>query len=339
MTLRRSTIQDVADAARVSRSVVSRVLNNAPIRISEEKRKTIQAAARRLNYTPHAGARRLALQKSETLRLILPEQTSAVSEVFVMELMRCITQAARAAGYDIVLDLYQPCDLERLVSRPGQADGTMLILDRNAPPEMVTLLEGRIQPLVTIGGSFAKTQPANFVDADIREGLATGTSHLLALGHRRIAFLSDVPSKAKYEGYLQALRRFGKNAHPLPELVCGESAETSAKAIRKIMNDSTRPTAVVCTTDTLALRVIQHISALDMHVPNDLSVVGFYDNIIASLTNPALTTVRVPTRAIAEATIDYLVKRIRGTNTPALREVLPCELIVRQSSAAAGTAA
>ena len=328
------SIQDVADLVQVSRAAVSLVLNDKPIRISEEKRQAIKEAAQRLGYQPHVGARRLIRRKMDTIGLIFPYQPAVLSEMFHFELTRNIVSAARERNYDILLDLFHSASPGVFSARPGRVDGTILIWDRRSPENVVEMLEQSGQPTIVLGGGYMKRKPQDFIDVDLKSGALAITNHLLKLGHRRIAFLAGIPSPQKFEGFQEAHREARIRLDHDLVLNCGMSEPEVAIAIDALLGRKTAPTAIVATNDTLAIRTIKVLLTRSIRVPRDISVVGFDDIETANLVMPNITTVRIPVGEMAEIVVSSLIRRIEREDAPHVQRMLPTKLVIRESSAA-----
>lgn len=326
------SLRDVAAAAGVSRAAVSLVLNNGRIRIGDEKRRLILDTAKRLGYQPHTGARRLALRRMETLGLVFPYDPEALSQLFLFELTRQIAVAAKAHRYDILIDFFHSSHPDSLSVDPGRTDGTILVIDRTSPAEIFTRLEKVQHPHVVFGGGFMKKRPASYVDSDVRSGTQQATRHLADLGHRTMAFLAGIPSAEKYEGHVAGLKAAGLRADADLHVPCGLAESGIDRAIGHLLARRTRPTALLATNDTVAIRAIKVLQRRGLHVPRDISVVGFDDIETASLVLPSLTTVRIPLAQMAERAVHNLIERIVGRSTQLVADILPPELIVRDST-------
>ena len=326
------SIQDVADVAKVSRAAVSLVLNDKPIRISEEKRRAIKEAAVKLGYKPHVGARRLIRQKMDTIGLIYPYDPAALTELFVYELTRSITLAAKARNYDILLDLFHSGSPEVMSARPGRVDGSILVWDQKSLEDIVAALERAGQPVLVVGGGYMERKPADFLDVDVTRGAIAVVDHLINLGHKRIAFLAGIPSPQKFEGYQMALRQGRIRTCSDLVLNCGMSEPEVAIAVDTLLRCKQRPTAIVATNDTLAIRTIKVLLTRGMRVPQDISTVGFDDIETANLVMPSLTTVRIPLGELAEIAVSSLIRQIEGQDTTDIQRMLPTRLVVRESS-------
>jgi DNA-binding LacI/PurR family transcriptional regulator len=328
-----ASIQDVADLVQVSRAAVSLVLNNKPIRISEEKRRAIKEAARQLGYQPHVGARRLIRQKMDTIGLVFPYDAAVLSELFHFELTRNIVSAARERNYDILLDLFQSKSPNILSVRPGRVDGTILIWDRHSPEQVVETLEQCGHPTIVLGGGYMDRKPQDYIDVDIKSGTLAITNHLINLGHRRIVFLAGIPSPQKLEGFHAAHRQAKLRVSEDLILHCGMSEPEVAIAIDALLKQKPRPSAIVATNDTLAIRTIKVLLTRGIHVPQDISVVGFDDIETANLVLPSITTVRIPLGEMAEIVVSSLIRRIEHEDADHVQRMLSTKLVVRESSA------
>lgn len=327
-----TSMQDVADAVGVSRAAVSLVLNNRAIRISEKKRLAIIKEAKRLNYRPNLSALRLRRQKTETLRLVFPGDPDALSELYLLELIRNIAGEAKRAGYDLLLEMaeFENEDLTKIA--PGRADGSIFLLDQNVPPGLTAAIEGTSEPFVTLGGSQMKKPPSYLVDFDVAEGMRKVTQHLIELGHREITFLAGVESTRKESGFRKAMADSGLKVRKDSIVLSGLKESSIATALTKLLECSPKPTAIVATNDTLAIRTIKTLLTMGLSVPRDISVTGFDDMETATLITPRLTTVHIPLDEIAKEAVTLLCSQIDGTTTSPQRIMLPTRLVARDSA-------
>lgn len=329
-TTQRPTISHVAQMAGVSRAAVSLVLNNGSIRISEAKRKAIQAAARELGYQPHAGARRLSHGSTETISLIFPYQPLSLSQWFIYELTHHISDQAQRHGYDLLLDLFRASSTPVSRSSPGRVDASIVICDQ--PAQDAAFLQhwqDTGHPLIVIGGNYLPTPPREFVDVDLTAGTEAATTHLLNEGHRNIAFIAVSPSEEKIAGFNAALTKHGVEALPTVLQVEGDQLRA---AFRKLMRHTSKPSAIVAANDAVALRLLKEASLLSLSVPDNLSIVGFDDVEFAALSHPALTTVAFPAKEVATKAVAALIERIRHPQTEPVRVTLTPALTIREST-------
>jgi LacI family transcriptional regulator len=326
------SIRDVAAAAGVSRAAVSLVLNGGKIRISKEKRQKIIDVARELNYTPHVGARRLAIRRMETLGLVLPTQPEALSEYNLFELTHAIAEAAREHNYDLLLHFFDPGGPNHLPGTPGRVDGSIVVLGRRETSDLPARLTAIQHPNVIVGGGFFVHKPEHYVDMDVSTGLMIATRHLIQIGHRNIAYVSHTEQSEKLNGYIVAMTkaRIPIRKEWIIEIGFTEKAMQEAASMIKQMNP--RPTALVFTSDTIAVRMMRFFREIGLRIPQDISITGF-DNIeTASFVTPGLTTVRVPTRKIADLAVRHLVGIVEKQPPRRLQSMLTAELVVREST-------
>lgn len=325
-------LREVAEAAGVSRAAASLVLNDGDIRISDRKRDEIRNAAARLGYRPHTAARRLARRKTDCISLVFSNEPGALASLFAFEVTHHIATAARAHGYDLMLDFVHSAKPDSLARDPTRVDGTLLVHDRNSANGLEQALTDSPLPSLVIGGGFTPTPPCCFVDFDIRDGARQATRHLVELGHRAIRFLGSIPSPEKFEGYTQAMTEAGHEPEPA-HVVDGVLSESAVDAqLDVILSRPRPPTAIVAANDTLAIRLVRVLHRRGLHVPRDISVVGFDDIETAAMIIPSLTTVHIPLRDLAEVSLRGLVDQIENNNREPVHTLLPTRLVVRESS-------
>ncbi len=335
------TIKDVALRGGVSKTAVSYVLSGreAGVRISDETRKRVLAAAQDLGYHPNALARGLARRRTDTLTLVMqfPSVFSGWSG-FVNELMHGATDAATALGFDLMLHTKGHGEVEQDAAAltDGRADGALLLRDRDDP--LAERLQGRGLPFVQIFSSSASLQTC-FVDCDNAAGARLAVDHLWALGHRRIGHLFGSPHSAaaseRLHGYRDALCAHG--VAPRSEWECGIGyAGDDFAPFAAMMTRPEAPTAIFAWSDDVAVRAVRVLSEqLGQRVPEDVSVVGFDGTEMCEHTSPRLTSVRQPVYAMAARGVETLAALIRCEPVPERAIVFAPTLSVRDSTAAA----
>jgi DNA-binding LacI/PurR family transcriptional regulator len=339
MPKRRSTSIDVARAAGVSRTTVSFVLNNTPdMRISEETRQRVLAAARKLNYHRDAAGRRLATGKTHVLGLVISQSPDRVAaDAFLPQVMHGLQQAAHQRGYHILFHAQEPGQDHLIYTdlvRERHVDGIVLSGPRTDDAELVKLHREGV-PIVLLGQLPETSIP--FVDVDNVGGARMAVKHLLDLGHTRIGIITNAPvtytaSRDRLAGYKSALKAHGIKFDKA--LVCmGDFTEASGEAaMRRIFETSPRPTAVFVASDVVALGALRTIKARKLHVPNDISLVGFDDVPLASYVEPPLTTIRLPAYELGWDAGERLIHLIDGEELPTPGILLETKLVVRGST-------
>ncbi len=328
-----SKIQDVASAARVSATTVSRYLNGR-MELPSETALRIDKAIKALDYRPNALAKRLSLGKSEAIGLV----TSEIANPFFAELAAAVEGAAAAKGYDVFMISTGGCrerevaTLSRLKDR--QVDG--LILMTNQPDDGT--LAAALAPyrnVVLIDEDIAGVEvPKIFVEN--RDGAYCATRHLIAYGHARIAHIggprSLMSAAERLSGFSEAMAEAGLSVHPSHVLHGDYSREFGFAAMREILALEERPTAVFAGSDFIAIGVLQAIRAAGLQAPGDISIVGFDDMPFADFLAPALTTIRQPTADLGREGFHALLSLIEGDSPIGVKR-LPVTLVERQSVA------
>jgi DNA-binding LacI/PurR family transcriptional regulator len=332
-------MRDIASVARVSQSTVSRVLNDAPTRvpIAPDTRERVIAAARQLGYRPNPLARGLRGASTMLLGAVVRD----ITDPFFAGAVDALSIEATSRGYNVVLGNAHGRADEALalttVLETRHCDAIVLLGDMQDQPRLLADLKDSIVPVVALWqGSSLLEVPT--VDVDNRAGTLAGLEHLAALGHERIAFVSgrmlgDI--RERQAAFVEFMRdRWGG----VPEGYIRQVPNTPSggeSALAALLELEEPPTAVVTSTDTLAVGVLHAAHDAGRSVPGELSVVGFDDILFASHTIPALTTLRMPTAEIVGEGVRIAIDLARDPTIP--REpgvkVIAPTLIVRESTA------
>lgn len=340
------TIQQVARAADVSPSTVSNLLNGRANRMLPETRRRVEEAINSLGYRPNRAARQLRTGRTQTVGLVVP----SVGNPFWGSFARHLESAALAEGYHVLL-----CNSERDPDRETQyvdelwSDGvTGVVLCSSLPSlEHMEPLVRRGLHLVAFDRGAQAEDPPGLVSISIDNavGAQLATSHLIELGHRRLAFVSGalrtVNRKDRYRGFVTALELAGLDLEDSvlwPGSGDGlgdvEAAGLGRAAARDVLAAADPPTGIVAVNDMCALGVCRGIRDAGLVVGRDVSVVGFDDIVLADLYDPPLTTIRQPIYQIARETCAMLINLITGhpsTPQPVQRLMTP-ELVIREST-------
>ena len=335
----RARLSDIARQAEVSEATVSRVLNDRP-GVSPETRQAVLTALDVLGYER---PERLRKRSAGLVGLIVPELENPIFPAFA----QVIESALAQTGYTPVLCTQTPGGVtedeyvEMLLDR--QVSGIVFVAglhaDTTADHERYRRLTQRPLPIVLING-FAQGIDAPFVSCDDEQAGQAAVSHLAALGHRRIGFVSG-PGRfravqRKLAGYRTAMRReLGLGEREVDQLVSLTlfGVEGGEVAAGQLLDRDV--TALVCGSDLMALGAIRAAHRRGLSVPRDLSVVGFDDSPLIAFTDPPLTTLRQPVAAMGNAAVRALVDEINGYAAPRSEYVYAPELVVRGSTASA----
>jgi DNA-binding LacI/PurR family transcriptional regulator len=300
-------MKDIAIATGVSRSTVSRILNDAPLTvpIAQETRERVLAAARDLGYRPNPLAR--ALRGAPTM--LLGAVIRDITDPFFAGAIEVVSTAARDRGYNIVLGLAHARATEAYelagVLEARQCDAILLLGDMGDQPRLLADLRDSQVPVVTLWqGTRLDLIPS--VQVDNRLGIRMAVDHLAGLGHRRIAFiggrlLGDI--RERQAAYTEAVTPILGEIPPRYLQHVANTPEGGEAALGALLRLSPRPTAIVASTDVLAIGVLRGALLRGIRVPDELSVVGFDDIAMAKVCVPTLTTIRMPIEAMATEAI------------------------------------
>lgn len=329
------TIRDVARLAGVSKSTVSRVLNDNP-NVSDQARTRVADAMRELNYRPNALARGLCTSRTGTIGLIM----SDITNPFHAEVTRGVEDLAADYESNVILcntddrPKKEQAYIDLLLEK--RVDGVIFLSSAKMGESDVSMLQARRVPFVFAG----RTLPEVAADSVVVDSVLGGfqaTNHLVGLGHRRIAHISGPArvsaSADRYEGYCQALRRAGISIDS--DLVADGDfrQDRGYRAMNQLLDRKTGMTAVFAGSDYMALGALEAIYERGLKAPDDIAVVGFDDISFARLHLVQLTTVAQPKYDIGAIAARMLLERIGdlSADRPPQKVVLPPKLVIRRT--------
>ncbi len=335
------TLEEVAKLAGVSRSTVSRVINQHPS-VRPEVRERVWAVIRETGYQPHAAARSLATRRTRVIGLVIPQSvTTLFTDPYFPILIRGVADACNIHHYHLMLSLFsqgqagnsraRQDELYQQVLRGRYLDGVVISSAPLDDPIFPRLLQDGV-PFVIVGRY--PHERIHYVDVDNVNGARMAVEHLLRLGHERIATITGplnmCAGQDRLEGYRQALASRGI---PIDEKLIAEGDFTEQggrTAMQRLL--PYRPTALFAASDVMAIGAIKVIRDAGMRVPEDIAVVGFDDIPLASMVEPPLTTVRQPIEQLGSMAVKLLIGLMENPEGNTVhRVVLPTELVVRAS--------
>jgi LacI family transcriptional regulator len=318
---------------------VSFVLNGtAGAQISQATRERVVEAATALGYYPHASARHLAGGYSKMIGLVLRQTAEQVAgDAILVETLRGLVAAARSGGFRVMVEPLSPdgpYSSYTSLLRAQHADGLVISGPRVDDPSLLELVRDGF-PIV-VQGSLPNVAVIS-VDVDNVAGARGAVEHLLSLGHRRIACVTNASvvytaAEERLKGYREALAAAGIAFDPDLVTEAAFDAPSGHRAMAGLLERTTFDAAFVAS-DVVALGAIGALRAANVRVPDDISIVGFDDIPLAAYFDPPLTTVRLPAFELGQATGRALLERIAEGAMPH-RTLLPTELIIRASTAA-----
>lgn len=332
------TLEDIAQLAGVSRSTVSRVINEHPA-VSEAVRQRVWDIVNETGYRPNQAARSLASQRSNIIGLVIPRRVHTFfTDPYFSSLTEGVAQACNQHSYMLSLFLFYTAEDERklfpFVSRPGTVDG-IIIQSTHAADEMFQQLSESDVPSI-VAGRPMNVSDFSYVDVDNVAGAHTAVRHLVQLGRRRIGSitgpLSTTAGLDRFEGYQNAL-----SESRLPQddrlHIEGDFTESSGYYCARRLLPS-KPDALFVASDIMAVGALQAIREAGLKVPEDIAIVGFDDLPPATRTSPPLTTIRQPIRRMGIELINKLLDIILNGPQPPRRVIFGTELVIRGSCGA-----
>jgi DNA-binding LacI/PurR family transcriptional regulator len=330
-----NTITDIARLAGVSKSTVSRALNDSPL-IGEETKQRIRSIAAEHDFQLNVPARRLSLKQSNTIGFVTYayKSDSAVPDVFMLEIMSGISRALHDHHYDLLVVHVEPGDTEwpRQYLNTGRVDGFIVLSATCTERHIAELLE--MKAPVAMWGVPKDMTGFCTVTGDSFAGGSAATEHLLRSGRKRVGFIGGFAGTQevtdRYRGYEAALLAAGNEVDPALVAYTNYSPAAAAVAMQQLLEDAPDLDAVFVNSDLMAIAAMDVIRDTGRTVPRDVAVVGYDDISIAQHSNPPLTTIRqngpLAGKLLAESLIQCLRTGVITANS------IPAELVVRSSA-------
>ncbi len=331
------TIRDVAKAAGVSVTTVSNALNGRTEAMAAETLLRIQETIHALSYRPSSVARSLVTRRTATIGLIITE----IDTPLFLRALSYIEPIARQAGYNVLLCNARNTEEEQQAINlllEKQVDGIILLLNSVCQEvDYLNRLPASAPPVVLIN-RIACNHCCDQINWDNAGGIVAAIEYLVSLGHRHIAHLSGPPDRRssveRQQGYRQGLEKTGLAYRPDYVRLADYTAspETWPPVVLELLALSPRPTAIIASNDIVAAAVLRTLQIAGVNVPDEMAVIGVDDQPFCTYLYPALTTVQVPVVRAGELAIEMLLARRSGQRTGTEEVLLPCSLVVRESS-------
>lgn len=323
---------DVAKAAGVSQTTVSRVLNGHPS-VSPKMHAQVQDAIARLGYRPNLSARSLVTSRTQTVGVVLGDPTNS----YYAELLQTVSEELRRAGYRTLMLSDRLGGVEDLATILWESDVDGIIVTTTLlSPEDEARLVSLDVPAVTMGPD--ALPDADSISPDNLTGGRIAAAHLLDLGHERIGVIAgplDAASvRDRHAGFLAELDARGIELDASLLDVGDLEYDRAYTAATSMLRREDAPTAVFCHNDLLAFASLNAAAALGLSVPDDVSVLGFDDVRMAAWESFRLTTIRQPIREMAVGAVESLLARFRQPEQDVSHITLPCLLVERATTGA-----
>ncbi|MBS4218349.1 LacI family DNA-binding transcriptional regulator [Bacillus sp. FJAT-49711] len=340
--MRKVNSVEIAKLAGVSRSTVSRVINNYP-NVPESTRRKVMEVIQEHNYYPNISARVLAGKKTGTIGLFMIESGPVSDDPLSSFFITSIIDSASTKGYyvltNFIRDRQDYNTIERLkeVFYQRRIDGGIFIGADNYEPMIEELIkEGFIIGIVDQslpGANEPNRIVSNFPN---EEGVAKAIDYLVDLGHKNIGIINGdmnrIAGPQKFQGYLNGMKKNDLKVNNDWVLKGNFSRKSGYEAIKKLLEKKVAlPSAFIAANDSNAFGVIQALQEHSIKVPDDISVIGFDDHMLSAFSNPSLTTVRVNFTEMMQKLTENMILAVEGKQVDSNHYVSDTELIIRNS--------
>ena len=336
------TLSAVAEKAGVSTATVSYVLNNRRLnRISDKTRREVLKTVKKMNYSPNASARSLALNKTQSIGVGL-YNTNYIMDPYFSTIINSVCHIAGDYNYNLHFTI---TDKKMKGGRKNlhymrkidekYLDG-LIIIDQCISNKDILELKKINFPFVLMDRDIPG-QKINCVMTDNREGIFKATEHLIKLGHQKIGFMVEAMKfyrvKEMLKGYKQALNQYDLAYEKSYVRESSREKQKLAETVEELMQLPQRPTAIITSCDQIAMETLMLLKNKGLSIPRDMALIGYDDNPLNTYAEPSLTTVRVPIQKMGELAAERLIGVINNENiTEKRRIVLKPELVIRKSS-------
>jgi LacI family repressor for deo operon, udp, cdd, tsx, nupC, and nupG len=332
-------MRDVARAAGVATSTVSRALAN-PGRVNEETRVRIVEAAARLGYTPNAAARNLRVGSSTVIMIILPDDGTSMGIAHVVSTaLRGVDAALTRRGYSLLIanfDRFEATDRHVLdLAFGGLVGGTMVISGSLPSADGRSVLDAGIPTVALLVDLSGQGVPS--VVTNDRSAVYGATRHFIEQGHTELLYIAGPEGNyhevERYRGFVDCLRDAGLPAEAGLRFPGDFKFQGGIDAAHAYLALERRPTAVLCCNDDMAISFMKTVRQAGLNVPGDVSVIGFDGAEVAEFCEPSLTTIVQPVYQIGEAAAQLLLERIEARTAGPALTTLDSTLVIRDSTA------
>ena len=308
------------------------------MRISQETRERVLAAAKSLNYHPNSSAQKMARGKTSVIGLVLRQNPEkAYADLFVQDVMQGISNVIRENDYKLLFIPLPPEEKDKTYLKlinERHVDGLIVSGPTEDDQELIEAYNDGAKIVL-----MSKVRNCNipYIDIDNQKGAESAVNHLVSLGHERIAVISNTSinyasSKDRIEGYKNVL---AENNLPFDENLVfygDRTPESGYQAMKELLTIKPLPTAVFIASDTVALGALNALYEMGIHVPDEMAIVGFDDIALSRYVIPPLTTVHLPAYSLGLGAASMLIQQLNNETLESNEIILQTRLIIRDSS-------
>ena len=329
------SIKKVANIAGVSIATVSRFFNN-PNQVSKQTREKVEAAIKRINYSPNALAQNLRRGKTGLVIAVTPHITSPLYEDIIREL----NDSAKNNGYNLLVKEAGfnslPLSYYEQMIRCKQADGFVLLVGLPEHEHDIDMDESSPIVLACEPHQLSKHRPSlPCITINHKKAIQEATDYLIQLGHKDIAFIAKnhdpLTVREQQSGFQKSMLEAGLSLFGRLQSKQHDKLSIEQK-LQRLLDTQARPSAIICADDETAIETLHHIKSLGFKVPEDISLVGFSNIRYAEMTDPPLTTIHCPMGVIGNTAMEHLLNLIDGKSISRHSLAIEHSLIIRNST-------
>ena len=309
------TIYDIAKHANVSKSTVSRVINNSP-NISEKTKKRVLESMQTLNFTPNKLAQGLSNASFDAISIMYTRSLKTTKEnPYFSNVIASIGEIAEQVHFDLILHVSQHEDIEKLMYkiRANKVKGIILLASPNNE-ELLARLNSLNIPIIVIGSVDTKLEYIHSVDTDNYNDSFQLTEYLIEQGHRKIGCVHSPldfhVSIDRFNGYKDCLVKHGLPINEAWMVNGGFSMEDADRATYKLLAQKNLPTAIFSTDDLKSFSLYKNSRLLNLTIPTDLSIAGYMSYEFSQMLQPALTSIEIPIEHLGMISAQLLLDKI-----------------------------
>lgn len=328
--MKKMTVKDIAKRAGVSVTAVSFVLNNKP-GVSDATRKKVQKIIAETDFKPSLSSKKLVLNKSFNICLMMNAFSSPFEDLFYFEITRGIINRGMKCNYNVIISrpIMEQSELPDLIYS-GDADGIIFMQDISQT--LIDKAKGSNVPFLIVD-SHASVEGVTSINPDYKKATYDATSYLIEHGHKDIAMIASnvVPDffAQTQKGFVEAMQAHGLTPNSVFSGISAASEDSAYLEAKKLFERKERPTAVLCTVDSFAIGVMRCAKDMHLKIPEDVSIIGIDDILLSRYIEPKLTTIGIDKAGMGTLAMDMMMQKIKGKNVESI--LLPMELIERDS--------